>query len=132
MPSPSLSNIDVLAMLANGSADRVLSDFSGNTTNYAVGAATLSGGFYLPKTDTYTIPNPAGKKALINMIYTIDGVNYYPQKYRLYQPGNPVPAGTVGAVAGAACDASNITFYFTHYYGVTVNYTMFWILDNIL
>lgn len=133
MPSPSGLTLDLLALLTNGSFDRVLSDFAGNTTNYSVAAATLSGGFYLPKTDTYTIPNPAGKKCLINMIYSIDGgTNYYPQKYRLYQPGNPVPTGKLGAVAGASVDSQNITFYFTHYYGVQVDYKMFWVLDNIL
>jgi len=133
MPSPELTDVDLLSLITNGSADRVISDFDGNTTNYSVAAATLSGGFYLPKTDTYTIPNPTGQKALISMIYSYDGgVTYYPQKYRLYQPGNPIPAGVVGAVAGAACDEQNITFYFTHYIGSQVNYIMFWVLDNIL
>jgi len=132
VPSPSLQNIDLLALLTNGSVDRVLSDFAGNTTTYSVAAATLSGGFYLPKTDTYTIPNPARKKCLINMVYSVNGVDFFPQKYRLYQPGNPIPAGRLGAVAGAAVDANFITFYFTHYIGSQVDYTMFWVLDNIL
>lgn len=133
MPSPSLTNVDLLALLTNGSADRVLSDFGGNTTSRDVGPATLSGGIYIPKTDVYTIPNPAGKKCLINMVYSYDGgTTYYPQKYRLYNPGNPVPAGKLGAAAGASVDANNITFYFTHYYGFTLNFQLFWILDNIL
>jgi hypothetical protein len=133
VPSPSLTNIDLLALLTNGSVDRVLSDFDGNTTSYNVAAATLSGGFYIPKADSLVIPNPAGKKCLINMVYSYDGgTTYYPQKYRLYQPGNPVPDGALGAVAGASVDANNITFYFTHYYGFTLNFQLFWILDNIL
>lgn len=128
----SLSDIDLLALLTNGSADRVIGSFDILTQTHSVGAATLSGGFYLPKTDTLQIANPAGKKALISMVYSIDGVNYYPQRYRLYQPGNPPPSGRLIAVAGAAVDEDFITFYFTHYSGSTVNYTMKYVLDNIL
>lgn len=128
----SLSNIDLLALITNGSADRVISGFDINTTTRSVSAATLSGGIYIPKTDTYVIANPAGKKALISMVYSIDGINFYPQKYRLYQPGNPVPSGRIGATVGASVDQEYITFYFTHYYGVQVNFTMKWVLDNIL
>ena len=129
---PSLSDIDLLALLTNGSADRVVGSFDINTTTYSVAAATLSFGFYLPKTDVYRIPNPFGKKALITMAYSVDGVNYYPQKYRLYQPGNPVPAGRIGATVGASVTDSEIIFYFTHYLGAQQNYTMKWVLDNIL
>lgn len=132
MPSPELTDIDLLSLITNGSADKVLSDFDGNATEHSVAAATLSGGIYLPKTDTLTIANPAGKKCLISMIYSYDGVNFYPQKYRLYNPGNPIPSGRIGAAVGAAVDADNITFYFTHYIGSTVNFSMFWVLDNIL
>lgn len=129
---PSLSDIDLLALLTNGSADRIISGFDILTETRSVAAATLSGGFYLPKTDAMVIANPAGRKGLINMIYSIDGINYYPQRYRLYQPGNPVPDGALGAVAGAACDDNYIYFYFTHYYGNTVNFTMKYVVDNIL
>lgn len=112
--------------------DRILSAFDGITTNYTVGAATLSGGLYLPKTDVYTIPNPIGQKALPTMVYSIDGGNtYLPQRYRLYQPGNPPESGRVAAVAGMAVDQSFIYFYFTHYLGVSVNFKMFWTLDAI-
>lgn len=125
-------NVDLLSFLTQGSADKVVGSFDINTTTHSVAAATPSGGFFIPKTDILTIANPAGVKTLISMAYSIDGVNYYPQKYRLYQPGNPVPAGRIGAVAGAAVTATHITFYFTHYYGVQVNYTMKWVLDRIL
>lgn len=125
-------NIDLLALLTNGSADKVIGSFDINTTTHSVGAATLSGGFYMPKTDTLVITNPAGKKGLITMAFSIDGINYYPQKYRLYQPGTPVPAGRIGATVGAAVDDGFIYFYFTHYYGVQVDFTMKWVLDNIL
>lgn len=129
---PSLNDIDLLALLTNGSADKVVGGFDINTTTHSVAAATLSGGFYLPKTDSLVINNPFGAKALITMVYSTDGVNYYPQRYRLYQPGNPVPAGRLGAVAGAAVDEDYITFYFTHYLGAQQNFTMKWVLDNIL
>lgn len=129
---PSLSDIDLLALLTNGSADRVVGSFDILTQTHSVSAATLSGGFYLPKTDVLEIANPAGKRALISMAYSIDGVNYYPQKYRLYQPGNPVPTGALGAVAGAGVTPDVIRFYFTHYYGVQVDFTMKYVLDNIL
>ena len=111
--------------------DRILSDFNGNTTTHSVGAATLSGGFYLPKTDVKIIPNPILKKALPTMVFSIDGVNFYPQKYRTYNPGNPIPDGQLGAGVGMAVDADNIYFYFTHYIGATVDFTMFWTLDEI-
>lgn len=129
---PSLSDIDLLALLTNGSADKVIGSFDINTSTHNVGAATLSGGIYLPKTDSLVVANPAGKKALISMAYTYDGINYYPQKYRLYQPGNPIRSGRIGAVVGAAVDENYITFYFTHYIGAPVNFTMKWVLDNIL
>lgn len=111
--------------------DRILSDFNGNTTTHSVGAATLSGGIYLPKTDVKIIPNPIKKKALPTMMFSIDGVNYYPQRYRVYNPGNPIPAGQLGAGVGLAVDAEYLYFYFTHYFGSTVNFTMFWTLDEV-
>lgn len=111
--------------------DRILSDFNGNSTTHSVAAATLSGGIYLPKTDVKIITNPIGKKALPNMIFSIDGVNFYPQRYRTYNPGNPIRAGQLGAGVGMAVDALNIYFYFTHYIGSQVDFTMKWTLDEI-
>lgn len=127
-----LADIDLLALLTNGSADRIISGFDILTQTRTVSAATLSGGIYIPQRDAMVIANPAGKKGLINMVYSIDGLNYYPQRYRLYQPGNPVPDGALGAVAGASCDDNYIYFYFTHYYGTNVNFTMKYVIDNIL
>lgn len=112
--------------------DKILSDFDGNTTTHSVAAATLSGGFYLPKTDIFTLPNPVGKKCLFTMIYSYDGTNFYPSKARLYNPGNPVPAGRLAAAVGMAVDATTLYFYFTHYVGAQVDFTMFWTLDAIL
>lgn len=129
---PSLSDIDLLALITNGSADRIISGFDIQTSTRSVGAATLSGGIYLPKRDMTVIPNPAGKKGLINMVYSVNGIDYFPQRYRLYQPGNPIPAGALGAVAGAACDDNYIYFFFTHYVGSQVDFTMKWVIDNIL
>lgn len=129
---PSLSDIDLLALLTNGSADRIISGFDIQTATYSVAAATLSGGFYLPKRDMTVIPNPAGRKGLISMIYSTDGINFYPQRYRLYQPGNPVPAGRLGAVAGMACDDNYIYIFFTHYLGAQQDFTMKYVVDNIL
>lgn len=111
--------------------DRILSDFDGNTTTHSVGPATLSGGLYLPKTDTLIIANPIRKKALPTMVFSIDGVNFYPQRYKVYNPGNPIPSGILGAGVGLAVDADYLYFYFTHYFGSTVNFTMFWTLDEI-
>lgn len=124
-------DIATLAADSDYTLDRILSSFEGNTTTHSVGAATLSGGIYLPKTDQLVIPNPAGKKALPTMMFSIDGLNFYPQKYRHYNPGNPIPAGLLGATVGMAVDENNIYFMFTHYIGSTVNFTMFWTLDEI-
>lgn len=127
-----MPDTDSLAADSDYTLDRILSDFNGNTTTRSVGAATLSGGFYLPKTDQLIIPNPTGKKCLPTMMFSIDGVNFYPQRYRVYNPGNPIPAGQLGAAAGLAVDANFLYFYFTHYIGSTVNFTMFWTLDEIV
>lgn len=123
--------IDEQAANSDYTLDRILSDFNGSTTTHSVGAATLSGGIYLPKTDQLIIPNPIGKKALPTMMFSIDGVNFYPQRYRVYNPGNPIPDGQLGAAAGMAVDAQNLYFYFTHYIGSQVDFTMFWTLDEI-
>lgn len=128
---PSLSDIDLLAFISQGSIDKVVGSFDLLTATRGVAAATLSGGFYLPQSDTYTIPNPYGRKAFITMIWSIDGYNFYPQKPWLYDPGNPVPTGRVGATMGAMVDDVNIYFYSVHYLGVPVNFTMYYVLDFI-
>lgn len=129
---PSLSDIDLLELLTNNSVDKVISAFGGNTTTRSVAAATLSGGQYLPKTDTYSIPNPYGKRGFPTMIWSIDGSNFYPARPKLFQPGNPVPEGRLGATAGIMVSEHTIDFYSVHYYGVQVDFTFFWVLDNIL
>lgn len=129
---PSLDDVDILSLLLNGSTDKVISDFDGNTTLHTVAAATLSGGFYLPKTDSLRIPNPAGKRGLMTMIYTTDDQNYYPQRPKIFQPGNPPLTGRPIATAGAIVSDEWIDFYFVHYSGSPVDYKMFWVIDNIL
>lgn len=125
-------DLDKLAFDTNFPIDKIVSDFDGNTTTHSVAAATLSGGFYLPKFDTLTIANPYGKKGLLSLMYSYDGgTNYYPNKLRLYNPGNPVPSGRLGAAVGGSCDDSNITFYFTHYIGSQVDFIIKWTLDTI-
>lgn len=125
------TNIDLLSFFSQYPIDKIISDFDGSSTSHTVGAATLSGGFYLPKTDTLQVANPAGKKAAITMIYSYNDSGFYPQKPRLYQPGNPVPTGKLGASVGATVDEEYITFYFTHYLGVSVDFDMFWVLDYL-
>lgn len=127
----SLVNLDLVQFFSNSPIDKIISDFDGNTTTHTVGAATLSGGVYLPETDTLTIENPVGRKGFMTMMWSIDGENFYPSKPRLYQPGNPIPTGLLGATVGCANDDDNIYFYFTHYYGSSVDFTIFWTLDNI-
>lgn len=124
--------IDGTAATSDFQLDRILSDFDGNTTLHSVGPATLFGSIYLPKTEVLTIPNPIGQKALPTMNYSIDGGNtWFPQRYRAYQPGNPPRSGTTPAVVGMAVGDSEIDFYFTHYFGNTVDFQMFWTLDAI-
>lgn len=122
---------DLLSFVTSGSLDKVVGSFDILSTSRSVGAATLSGGIYLPKSDSFTIANPYGKKAQITMIWSIDGVNYYPQKPWIYNPGNPVPSGLIGATMGAMVDDGLIYFYSVHYLGVTVNYTMYYVLDMV-
>lgn len=124
-------SVDLLAFMTAGSADKVIGSFDLLSASRSVGAATNSGGIYIPKSDTYTIPNPAGQKATITMIWSIDGTNWYPQKPWIYQPGNPVPSGVNGATMGAMVDDSTIYFYSVHYLGSTVNYQMKYVLDFI-
>ena len=99
---------------------------------HVVGGATPSGGIYLPKTDILTIDNPIGKKAFITMKWSIDGINYYPQKPFIYQPGNPVPAGKVGATVGCGIDDDHINFYFVHYLAASQTFRIIYVLDSIL
>lgn len=122
---------DLIAFFSKYPGDKILHEQLTPVT-HSVGAATFDSGFYLPKTDIHTIPNPVGKKCLITMKWSIDGVNYYPMKPILYNPGNPVPAGKIGATVGCSLTASEIKFYFTHYLGSTVNFSMIYVLDNIL
>lgn len=126
-----INDIDLLAFATNGSIDKIVGGFDILTQSHSVAAATLSGGLYLPKTDVLTIDNPFDEKAFITMIWSINGTDFYPQLPRIYQPGNPVPTGLVGATAGAAVDDSSIYFYFVHYLGVQVDYTLHYALDYI-
>lgn len=129
---PSLSDIDLLAFLANGTVDRIISTFEGNTTTHNVGAATLSGGVYLPKTDNLRIANPFGKRGLMTMVWSVDGVNFYPQRPKIFQPGNPPLEGRPIATCGAMVSNDFIDFYFVHYSGVALDFEIFWVLDNII
>lgn len=123
---------DLLSFNSKYPIDRILSDFEGNVTTHSVGAATLSGGFYLPETDSLEIANPIGKKAYPTMHYSIDEVNYYPQITKIFQPGNPPKTGRLAASVGMAVNESVIYFYFIHYLGSTVDFTMIWTLDEIV
>lgn len=124
---------DLLAFVTSGSLDKVVGSFDLLTATHSVAATTSSGGFPLPKTDTYIISNPYGKKAQITMIWSIDGVNFYPQKPFIYTPGPaPFPPGESGATMGAMVDNNNIYFYSVHYIVAgTVNFTMHYVLDLI-
>lgn len=122
---------DDVAADSDYTLDRILSGFDAIITTRSVAAATLSGGFYLPKTDTLRLPNPIKKKAYPTMNFSIDGSNFYPQRYRAYQPGNPIPDGILGAAVGMAVDDDFVYFYFTHYFGRQVDFTMHWVLDEI-
>ena len=127
----SLSSIDLLAFITDASADKVVGSFDLLTATRSVSAASsLGGGFYSPKSDTYTIANPYGKKATITMVWSIDGINFYPQKPWIYQPG-PTPYSTVGATMGAMVDDNYIHFISVHYIASTVNFTMYYVLDFI-
>lgn len=128
---PSLSDIDLISFLSANGFDKIIGSFDVLTETRSVAAATLSGGIYLPQSDTYTIPNPAGRKALITMAWSMDGLNYYPQKPWIYNPGNPVPSGLNGATMGAMVDEDYIYFKSVHYLGVQVNYTMKYVLSFI-
>ena len=123
---------DLLSLHSTYPVDKVLFEQTSPLV-YVVGAATFSDPYYMPKTDVQVIPNPIGKKAFINLLWSIDnGNNYYPQKPILYQPGNPVPDGKIGATVGCNIDDDFITFFFTHYYGVPVTFHIKYVLDSIL
>lgn len=127
----SLTDVTDVQFASSYPIDKVVSAFEGNTTTHTVAAATLSGGLYIGETDTLTIPNPFGAKCTFTMAWSIDGTNFYPNKSRLYQPGNPVPSGIIGATVGMSVSADNIVFYFTHYYGTSVDFTIKWVLDYL-
>lgn len=128
-----MPNVDALSFSTDLPIDKIVSDFDGNTTTHTMGAATLGGGgYYLPKTDTLTIANPYGEKCYFTMMWSIDGVNYYPNKYKTPNPSASTPTGIIGACAGMTVSDSTITFYFTHYQGTSVTFTLFWTLDTIL
>lgn len=124
---------DLLAFVTSGSLDKVVGSFDLLSASTTVAATTSSGGFPVPKSDTYTIPNPYGKKAQITMIWSIDGVNYYPQKPFIYTPGPaPFAIGDAGATMGAMVSDSTIYFYSIHYIiAGPVNFTMLYVLDMI-
>lgn len=124
---------DLLSFVTSGSLDKVVGSFDLLSASRTVAATTSSGGFPVPKPDTYTIPNPYGAKAQITMIWSIDGVNYYPQKPFIYTPGPaPFPTGLVGATMGAMVDDTTIYFYSIHYIvAAPVNFTMYYVLDLI-
>lgn len=124
---------DLLAFVTSGSFDKVVGSFDLLSASRTVAAASSSGGFPLAKSDEYVIPNPYGKKAQITMIWSIDGVNFYPQKPWIYTPGPaPFPTGEVGATMGAMVDDTNIYFYSVHYIvAAPVNFTMYYVLDLI-
>lgn len=128
-----ISDIDLLSFVTNGSLDKVVGSFDILSASRTVAATTDSGGFPVPKSDTHTVPNPYGQKAQITMIWSIDGVNYYPQKPFIYTPGPaPFPNGLVGATMGAMVDDTTIYFYSVHYIIANpVDFTMFYVLDLI-
>lgn len=106
--------------------DKVLFEQVETPLTHSVGA--YGGSF--PKTDILTIPNPAGKKCFMSMVWSIDGVNYYNAKQFLYNPSsNP---SKQKATVGWALDDDYIYFYFTHYITATVNFSIKYVLDNIL
>lgn len=123
---------DHIAFMSKYPMDKILYEQNTPITHSVSAAVDGGGGFYMPKTDIKTIANPIGKKAFITMKWSIDGVNYYPAKPILYNPGNPIPAGKVGATVGCSISATEIKFYFTHYIPSTVNFSMKYVLDSIL
>lgn len=126
-----ITDIDLLSFVTDSPIDKVVGSFDLLTTTRSVAAATLSGGIYLPMIDNFTVANPYGVKALITMIWSIDGVNFYPQHPHIYNPGNPIPAGKVGATMGARIDDTTIYFDSNHFIGSQVDYTIYYVLDLI-
>lgn len=95
--------------------DKIISDFDGSyyyKNGVTAGSRTSS-----------TIVNPVGKKAFLNLIWSIDGTNFYPQRIKCFNPD---------ACCGGLVDDNNIYLYFTNSTGSTVDFTVFYVLDNIL
>lgn len=124
---------DLLSFVTSGSLDKVVGSFDILTATRTVAAASSSGGFPTPKSDNYQIPNPYGHRAQITMIFSIDGINFYPQKPWIYTPGPaPFPSGQIGATMGAMVDDDYIYFYSVHYITANaVDYTMYYVLDLV-
>lgn len=94
--------------------DKIISSYNGSyyyKNNVTTGTRTSE-----------TITNPVGKKAFINLMWGTDGTNFYPQQIKCFSPN---------ACCGALVDDDNIYFYFTNYTGSTVDFTVFYVLDNI-
>lgn len=102
-----------------------------DTYQHTLDAATdIGGGFYSPKTEEVTIKNPYGQKAFLTLAWSIDNVNFYPQKPTYYNPG-VAPYEEVGASVGGAVDDNFIYFYLTHYLGASTTFYIRWALDTI-
>lgn len=126
-----MTDFDLLSFVTDGSIDKVVGSFDILSDSISVGAATLSGGSYLPNPFSKTIVNPYGHKALLNMIWSIDGINYYPQKTFIYNPGNPVPTGLIGATCGGMVDDNYIYFMGNMYLGNAITVSIYYVLDLI-
>lgn len=121
---------DLLSFHAQFPIDKVLFEQVETPLTHVVGAAVDGGGFYMPKTDILQIPNPAGKKCFMSLVWSLDGVNYYNAKQFLYNPtSNP---SKQKATVGWALNADYIWFYFTHYIGSSQTFRIKYVLDNIL
>lgn len=123
---------DLMSFMSLYPIDKILFEQVEEPLEHTVAASYDNGGIVMPKSDILTIPNPIGKKAFITMKWSIDGVNYYPQKAILYNPGNPVPAGKRPATVGCCIDDDEIQFFFTHYSLNALTFRIKYVLDNIL
>lgn len=122
---------DLMSFISLFPIDKVLHEVIETPLTHSVGGAPdLGGGFYGPKTDILTVANPVGKKCFMSMVWSIDGVNYYNAKQFLYNPSNN--PSKAKATVGWAVDNNFLYFYFTHYIPTTVNFSIKYVLDNIL